>query len=298
MSTHAAPPDAPPELPSIFDYLDYRAFLRDWLARKREQKPSYTFGVFARQAKMSRSALPNVLEGRREASPQTVEGIARALRMDAEERDFLVLLVALKRASSLEENGRLLRQIFAHPRYAPGQVVDTRQLEVLTSWTRIAVLEASKLPDFRADPAWLAERLRPEVQPEEVSEALEALRAEGLVAAAEDEEEGSVGPHRLHTPPEFDGIAAYRLHQSYLDAAKDALQQVHFKARNYGVLGLTVPRAAVPDLLAEVQAFVERMRELADGYGTEADTVVQLNVQSWVVAELGPVVDTGVDDPG
>ena len=270
-----------PAAPSVFAYLDYRRFLRDWMEWKREISPSYTFGVFAQQAKLSRAVLPNVIDGRREPSEATLDGFARAMRLDEDELSFLSTLVALKRASSLDENADLLRKLFNHPRYAGGQVVDTRHLEAMSSWVRMALVELARLPGVVLEPSWLAARLRPEVPEEEIAKALEVLQAEGLVPGPDGQGQG---PHRLFTPPDFDNISAHRLHQSALDAAKDALQQVPWDERTFGMICSSVPRAAVPDVLAEVQAFVERIRELCDGYGDESDSVMQLNVQAWLLA--------------
>ena len=258
-----------PPAPSVYAYLDFRRYLEDWLTWKREVRPDYTFAVFARLARLSRSALPNILDGRRQPGAATFDGIARALGLGPEERGFLALLVDLQSASNLSTNSEILRQIFDHPNYAAGQVVDTSVIEVLSSWVRIALVELAKLPDFQPDPAWIAPRLRPA--------ALAALQAEGLVATAG----GEPPPHRLATPVHVSSILARRCHQSFLDAAKDALQQVPRERRTYQILTVAVPSRSVPDILAQVERFHQDLREQADSLRAGADTVVQVNIQAW-----------------
>ncbi len=265
--------------PSVYDYLDYRRFLEDWLHWKGTQRASYSHGVFAKKAGLGRSTLANVLAGRREPSEDSLDGFARAMQLDDEARAYLGQLVRLQRATNLDEHAALLRELFDHPRYGGGQRVDIAQLDGLTSWHALAIHELATLPGFRPDPEWIAARLTPEVNPEDVARTLDEMRAAGLL--------DDPPVHRLHTPPLAIHLGAWRAHQSALDAAKEALVQVPRDDRGFHLATVSVPRASVPALLAEVEAMVTRLRELADGYREESEAVVQINVQAWMVGEVG-----------
>lgn len=265
--------------PDLFAYLDYRSFLEDWLAWKTSGQPDYSAGVFAKQARLSRATLPNVLGRRRHPNAETLVGFVRAMRLGPEEAEFLALLVDLERATSIEEEARVLRRIFDHPRYRPGQVIDAEFLQVSRSWCGIAIIEFSKLPGFQPDATWIAERLRPEVPLAEVERALQALQEAGLI--------GSAAAARLHTPPEVKGVHARLVHLSALDAAKAALSSVPRQERVFNLATLSVPQEIVPEVLAEVEAMIGRLSDLADRHAAGATTLVQVNVQAWQVTGEG-----------
>lgn len=259
--------------PSVFAFLDYRRFIEAWVEWRSTQRAGYGLGVFAMNARLGRATLPNILGGRRHPSPETLDGIAEAMHLDPQEHEFLSLLVDIQRASTLDEQARLLRAIFAHPRYAAGSQQDPDLVEALTSGCSGVIFELSRLPGFQADPAWIAARLRPEVAVDEVATALDALGRAGLLDAD--------APHRVHTPSQVDHIAARRAHLAALDAARQALVQVPWDEREFHFTTVSVPESAVPAILTEVKAAVERVRDLADKYRDEGEAVVQVQVQAW-----------------
>ncbi|RME27939.1 MAG: TIGR02147 family protein [Deltaproteobacteria bacterium] len=273
-------PEAPdmPE-PSVFDYVDYRRFLRDWLNWKCASRPGYGMGVFAMNAGLSRSTLANVLAGRRQPTPESLDGFARAMGLDDDARHYLGRLVDLSRATNLDEHAAILRELFDHQRYGHGQRVDVAQLEGLSRWYAMAIHEMAGLPGFVADADWLAARLQPPADRDEVARVLDEMRSAGLL------DDDPV--HRLHTPPEVEHLGAYRLHQSAIDAAKDALVAVPHDRRSFHLATLSVPRDKVSMLFDELEALVRRLRELADAERADADAVVQVNVQAWLAGLVG-----------
>ncbi|MEQ1504074.1 MAG: TIGR02147 family protein, partial [Myxococcota bacterium] len=86
-------PDAPP-LPSPFAYLDYRRYLADWFAAKKELNPRFSHRMFARLAgQKNPSLLHHVIEGRRNLTHETTDGFVRGLGLSAAEGQFFRLLV-------------------------------------------------------------------------------------------------------------------------------------------------------------------------------------------------------------
>lgn len=260
--------------PSVFAYLDLRRFLTDWLEWKSTQHPGYGMGSLALYGQLSRATLPNVLSGRRQPSAETLDGLAQALRLDVEERAFLGLLADLGRVTNLDEQLRILRAIFEHPRYASDRQVAPELLDALTSWCSPIIVELSRMPGFQANATWIAARMRPEVDVAEVEAAYSALLQAGLL--------GDELPHRIHTPTQVDRLAGRRAHLAALEAASRALIQVPVEEREFHIAVLSVPEAAVPAVLAELRLAIERIRDLADGYRGQEGAVVQVQMQAWL----------------
>ena len=77
------------KLPAVYEYVDYRQFLRDHFAASKRLKKQYSFRFFARQAGLSSSNfLKLVMDGKRNLGPTTIAKFVKALKLDAEAATF------------------------------------------------------------------------------------------------------------------------------------------------------------------------------------------------------------------
>jgi uncharacterized protein (TIGR02147 family) len=167
--------------PSVFDYLDYRRFLRDWFEWKRTRKKGYSYAVFARNAGFSRGVMNNVIAGRRAPTADTLNGIRKAMDLSEEEVAFMALLVESSHASTLEERATALRNVFDHPKFTRLTPSDADAVEMMSSWAGSAIAELVRLPGFDPDPEWISRRVGGRLTPEEAKRALEVCMRIGEV---------------------------------------------------------------------------------------------------------------------
>jgi len=60
-------------MPNIYDYVNYRDFLRDFYREKKTENPSFSYQQFARSAGFgSKSFLPHVIEGKKNLSDDSL----------------------------------------------------------------------------------------------------------------------------------------------------------------------------------------------------------------------------------
>lgn len=84
------------DLPSIFDYTSYRAFLRDWLEAKKRIRSKFSHRTFARLAEQkSPSLLLQVMRGDRNLTEATCASFAKALGLVGDEKKHFEDLVLL-----------------------------------------------------------------------------------------------------------------------------------------------------------------------------------------------------------
>ena len=82
--------------PSIYRYLDYRAYLRDWFAARKAEDPSFSRREFARRAgRTSPGFLTEVMDGTRQLTAPTVAAVTHALGLSRAESTYFGSLVAL-----------------------------------------------------------------------------------------------------------------------------------------------------------------------------------------------------------
>jgi uncharacterized protein (TIGR02147 family) len=266
------------EAPDLLDHLDHRAYLADWFDWKKSQNPRFSHRLFARMTNQSSpSLLAQVIKGKRNLTAETTEAYVKALKFDREESEYFRLLVKLDAARTVPEKTALWTRIASTRRFQAARALDAESYRYLTKWYFVAVRELSLCRGFKADPSWIAKRLRPKVTVREAREAIELLTTLGLLrpdlsgdlVAAET---------TVTTPHEVADLAASAYHREMQRLSVAAMDRFEHEQRHVSGLTVAVPAELVPQLKREITQFQERILELCDS-AAESDHVYQLCMQ-------------------
>ncbi|MCB9765756.1 MAG: TIGR02147 family protein [Alphaproteobacteria bacterium] len=263
--------------PEVYAYLSYRDFLGDWYDARKAADARFSHRFFARRAGVrSPSLLNEVIAGRRNLTPITVEGFIQALGLDDEAAAFFRDLVLMDQATTEEERDDAWTRVAASRRFRNARPIDASVARYLTTWYTPAIREMALRSDFQADPAWIAPRMLPPITPEQAREALDTLLELGLLV----EEDGHTRPAEvsLATPHEVAKIIARRYHLQMLDRARDALDNARAEERHFLGVTVAIPVALVDTLKGELDRFQERLLHLCDEQAAGAERVYQLNL--------------------
>lgn len=265
-------------LPSPYEFLDYRRYLAAWFEKKKEQNTRFSHRLFARLAEQkSPSLLHHVIEGRRNLTAQTTESFIKALSLRAGEAQFFRLLVELDQARDADARNKAWDQISATRRFREARRIDRGAFEYLSNWALPAIRELARRSDFRPDPAWIADQLRPRITTAEAADAIKILVDLGLLVQSDDTlvaAEASVA-----TPPEVTSLAVQNYHRGMLERATESIERFPGDERHLLAVTVGVPDSLLPILKAESNAFLERMMHLCDSSTDDTDRIFQMNLQ-------------------
>lgn len=278
-------------LPSVYDYVDYRVFLREWFDARKAADRSFSYRRFARDAGLSSpSLLVHVKKGERNLTERTTPAFAQALQLDEAASAHFELLVAFDQAATDELRQEAWEAIAATQHFRAARPIEGAAWACIANWQNAAVLELASTADFQEDPVWIAGRLRPEVTVAQVEEALAQLaRVELLVH----DDAGRLRPAEaaLVTPPQVTGLAVKQYHSSMLAHASDSMSTVPAEERHIGGLTVAVPASLLPRLRQEVQAFERHLLNLCDNAGEQPDRVYQFGVQLFPLSHTSATPD-------
>lgn len=264
--------------PDLYSYLSYRDFLRDWFASRKAADRRYSHRLFARRAGVSSpSLLKEVIEGRRNLTPTTLEGFVAAIELDPDAAAFFAALVDLDQAGTDDERAAAWDRVASSRRFRTARPIEGASMLYLSNWYYPAIRELALCEGFCADPAWIAARLFPRVSRAQARAALDALFELGLLVEHPD---GSVraADLSLATPHEVAGLGARNYHREMLQRSIEAIEKAPPSDRH--LLGVTVaiPSGLVPTLKAELDAVQERLLHLCDTAVESADRVFQIEL--------------------
>jgi uncharacterized protein (TIGR02147 family) len=273
--------------PSIFDYLDFRAFLRDWFAARKAEDPRFSRRELSRRAGSSSPGfLTEVMDGDRQLTGPSVAAIARALELSRSETEFFRALVELDQAEDTAARNLAWERITAArgPRRIEGA-----GFEYLSNWWYPVVRELAHRRDFVPEPAWIARRTRPPITEAQARKALQCLLRLGLL----EEREGKIVPADavVTTPHEVEGLAVHNYHLGMLERARESLDRFEPDERHLVAATISVPASLVPQLKREINALQERILALASQPGQRAEQVLQVELL------LFPLSDRAEEEP-
>src|ERR1700689_4783870 len=96
-----------------FERETYRSFLKQILADKIGQNPSYSMHAFAAKVGVAQGFLSEVMSGKKNLSPETAAKIAHRLDLPSQDSDYFTLLVQLERAKDAEYREKIIARIEA-----------------------------------------------------------------------------------------------------------------------------------------------------------------------------------------
>jgi len=272
------------ERPSIFEYLDYRLYLREVYTYEKARRPQFSFRFFSRQAGFSSpNFLKLVMDGQRNLGKDSVERFCKALHLSAEESRFFGDLVALNQAASNDEANRAFERVSQSRRFQKARKIDGGMFEYLSNWFYPAIRELAGREDFKDEPAWIARQLVPRITTSEAKAALKLLFELGLLVRGED---GRVarGDPSLTTGHEVQSIAVVNYHRQMLERAAGSMELVRREQRDVSALTVCISAETVAEVKERIHRFRDELLERCDA-DPKGHTVYQLNIQLFPLSQ-------------
>jgi uncharacterized protein (TIGR02147 family) len=262
----------------IFEYLDYRLFLRDFYAAQKAQSRAFSHRAFSKRAGLSSSNyLSLIMKGQRDLSSEMAPRFAKACGLSKREADFFCDLVAYGQAKTTDEKQRWHERLARFRKFRDAHRLVGEQTAYHANWFMPAVRELAGLAAFQEAPAWIAKTLEPPISERQAAEALSTLERLGLLLRDEAGKLQQAQP-LVTTGPGPLGHQIFVYHHGMLDLAKRALDHLPREQRDISSLTLCVAESTLPILKERIREFRRELLQLAELDQTP-ERVVQLNFQ-------------------
>lgn len=282
-------------MPSVFEFTDYREFLARFIDEKRLRNPGYSMSAFVQRAGLrasSRGYLRLVIAGKRDLTPHTIVGFARALGLSADEGAYFENLVYFNQAKTPQAKIDYLRRLSACSakgsagKGAGGQAeLLESQVQYLSNWYLVAIRELVGLPGFSEDPAWITAALRNRVGRREAREAIQHLLRLGLIRRDEASGRLELSEPNVKISTGRLGPVVQLFHLQMLEQARQALTDLPYPERHASGVTLSVRKELLPEVVREIDAFRDRLMKLFSRNTGEEDTVLQICLQAFPLTQ-------------
>jgi len=265
----------------IFEYLDFRKFLKDYFEEKKIHCPFFSYKYFAGKAGFNNKGfMYNIINGLKKLSTSNVLKLCSALQLDKKECEYFRNLVAMNQASSPVEKDHFFKQmegIKKQPKKPDVWIVRKDQYEFYSKWHHSAVRALIGMHQGQKDPAWFGRRLHPAISGREARRSIELLLRLGFISQKSD---GfyALCSKTISTGQEVKGIALYNFYLQHTGLVSNAIKGLTKNCRRFEGVTLGISRQSYEKIGAEFESFVDKALSIAE-QDKEADRVYQLMLQ-------------------
>jgi len=259
---------------NIYEYTDFRAFLKDRIAELKSSDTRYSLRFLSdRLGLSSKSHLKMVADGQRNLSSALAGKIGTAIGLADEEAAFFVTLVRYGQAKSTVEQQAALDELRRRRKFLDVHQLELDHFDYLSDQLTLTLRELVSFPDFKEDPQWIAERMPIEAPPRQIKEAISKLLRLGLVRR---DEKGHLIPSHIHqvTGDGLKSVALRTFYEQTFSRASASMMQAS-AVRHLGGLTMAISEDSYRKIIERYKSFIAEVRHIVDD-DNRPDQVYQL----------------------
>lgn len=243
--------------------------------RRKQANPSYSYRAMARDLGLHSSRLSEVVNGKKGISRAAAKSVAEKLGLNSDETDFFCDLADAEHARNKLERkaaaARLKKRNSKHTLYVK---LDLERFKIISHWYHNALLELSRLNEFKDNPHWIAKRLG--IDDREVVASQKRLMKLGLAIM----EKGRFKAMEINnfTPSDVPSYCIRMFHESIIKKALLALFEQPVEKREFSSTIFSIDKEQLPELKKAIRTFWRDINSVIEK-STKKDSLYCLSTQ-------------------
>ncbi|MDB5048194.1 MAG: hypothetical protein JWO30_1265 [Fibrobacteres bacterium] len=262
--------------PIVFDYLNSRDYLRDFLHWGKEHRQGFTHRTLLEKMEVSSTGfIANVLSGKSNLNARQTTALTEIFRLNPSEARFFQTLVAYTQARSIEEKGDALDSLRTQVR-GRYKKLDPRQYSLFSKWLYPIVFDLVTVMRVGDNHKEIADLFDAAVKPDDVRKALEVL--ESLLLLRKTAKGVYEQVHAsMKTGDEITSTDVVKFQQATLKKAMEALDHIPAMERSISVTTIPLSAEGLERVKQEARNFRDRVLKISEE-DRAYDRVYQLNL--------------------
>lgn len=261
---------------SIFDYLEYREYLRDYYREQKKGKPFFSYRFIGHRVGMDSSFVIKVLQGNLHVSAKKIESFIKLLELKGPEAEYFEALVHFCKAKTERQRKLYFDRLFAISS-VKAQRLEAHQYEFFQKWYYSAVWSIINCVSFKGDFRALAEQCLPPITVWDAKRAVKLLLRLGLIKKDGDGRYSTTDTN-LTTGPQWHSHAVEGYQREMVRLAGESIERSRKQERDLSTVTLCIDEKALPEIREHARQFRSSLIKLVNSHGGTG-RVYQLNVQ-------------------
>lgn len=269
----------------IFQFDEYREFLRSFYDCEKERNPNYSYRYIAQKIGFKSSFLSRLFKKESHLALDKITPFAELMKLSPKESAYFEAMVRFGRAKSEPEREKWLEEL---NRVRGVSFKTIQQQDEETFFSRFYHMVIRSLLGIHRfterDYSKIAGMVIPSISVAQARESVALLMRLGMVVLNDD---GffEVTDRYISTSEKWSAPAIhdYQLHN--IDLSRAALENLAKEERDISTVTFTIDRSRMPELRKKLNEFREEMLRFSEE-GTNDDEVLHLNLQLFPVAQI------------
>jgi len=267
---------------NIFEYFDYRYFLKDFYEQEKKSKPWFSYRYISSKVNLNPGYIVKVFQGKIHLGLKNVQAFADLMTLEEKERNYFTELVLFGRAKNQNEIEQRFERLQSIKGIRFRTIADSKS-DFFAQWHHMAVRSLLSIYPFEGkNYRALASMLSPKITAKEARASVRLLEKLKMIVRGEDgiyrvtEQFISTGDHWTSAV-----IRNYQKKNIELSAA--ALEHHPKELRDISSVTMTFPIKDIDLIRERVRQFRQELLLMSQDSKSD-DAVMQLNIQLFPVA--------------
>lgn len=264
--------------PSIFQFLDYRQFLKVMCDWKKANTRSFSQRKFIQDAGLpesSSSFLPSVIKGRRNLSQKQRVNFGLALGLKDKDYGYWDILVQFNQAKGMVDKNFFFEQLQKF-HLSRAHILSEPQLRYYSKWYYSALWNYLALHPNQNHPAIIAKNFFPAITAQEVKDAIDLLLEIGLIFRTANGYQ-TAKPH-VSSAKDVKSTLVKQHIKDFTQLSIDVLPKIPASHRQYNALIFGIDEKGFLAIKERIRSFQEELRGIID-QTQKGDRVYTLTMQ-------------------
>jgi uncharacterized protein (TIGR02147 family) len=268
---------------SIFEYLEYRDFLKDFYEEKKSERTFFSYRLFGAKVGMDASYLAKVLIKHRHISNSTIPAIAAFCGLKEKEAEYFETLVHFVKARSHRESKILFEKLLSLKNVSASTLIES-QYAFYQKWYHSAIRSILEFYDFRGNYKSLAEQVSPEIS---VKEAKESIRLLEKLQLIKKDLSGRyyITDRAITTGAQWHAIAIQAFQEETIRLSLESLSRHPKKHRDISTVTMNINGQNFQEIRERITEFRSALIKYVNEQASP-DRVVQLNIQLFPLSTI------------
>ena len=268
----------------LFEYLNYRDYLRDYYEHKKQEHAFYSFRLFSQKAGFtSPNFFKLVIDGKRNLSKESAFKFSKALGHKRKEADYFENLVFFNQSKTLEEKNAYLSNLMKFRKKSDPKKIEESEYAYYSNWYNPAIRELVTAIDFKGDFKKLGRAVAPAISAPEAENAVRLLLELGFV-----KKDGkgvySKTIASLTTGPQVRSVAVANYHKAMMARASESIERFPADKRDISSLTLCVSEGTFSAIVAKIAEVRGEFLEMSET-DKKSRNVIQVNFQVFPISQ-------------
>lgn len=261
----------------IYDYMDYREYLRSLFEEKKKEHSFYSYRLFSQKAGFkSPNFLKLVIDGQRNLTKESVFKFVKAFDLNKGESDYFENLVFLNQSKTIDEKNSYLQRLMRMRVKSDPKKIEESEYEYYSNWYNPVIRELVTAVDFRDDYKKLGSAVIPSINAADAKKSVVLLLKLNLIVKRNGSyEKTSIS---LTTGPQVRSVAVANYHKAMMKLAADSIERFPAEIRDITCVTMSVSDTTYNIIIEKLQALRREMLDMAEA-DQKIDKIVQLNLQ-------------------